>query len=118
MNTYLENMETENFKPEDIPQKIVRVIQIPKLVFVISLTTGTLLLLAYLLTRDSGLIGIGIYYVAFAIIVNTGTLISVTVCAFRYPKHKSLILGHTPILLLNIPIVWVYVMIVANVMKL
>lgn len=108
----------EDFKPDDIPQKIVRIIHIPKLVFIISLTTGTLLLLAYLLTQDSGLIGIGIYYVAFAIIINTGTIISMVACAFHYPKHKSLILAHTPILLLNIPVSWVYIVIVANVMKL
>ncbi|AWH86466.1 hypothetical protein HYN59_15715 [Flavobacterium album] len=107
----------EDFKPEDIPLDILRAIQIPKRVFLTSLIIGTLLLIAFLITKDPGLIGIGICYVAIAFVANTGTLISMIVYALRHRKHLSLILWHTPILLLNIPIAWMYMIIVATVAK-
>ncbi len=107
----------ENYQPQDIPLNILRAIHLPRLVFAVSLAAGSLLLLAFLLTRDPGLIGVGIGYIVIASFVNTGVLAGMVACAFRHRKHLADILWHTPILLLNIPIAYVYTMIVVNVFR-
>ncbi|MGQ2985038.1 hypothetical protein [Flavobacterium sp.] len=98
----------EDIKPYDIPLDVLRTLRIPGIVFLTSLIIGTLLLLAFLFTGETGWVGIGYFYVMFAVAANLLVLISMIIYAFRKRDYRSLILRNAAILLVNIPIALAY----------
>lgn len=108
-------MDTEEYRPYDIPLEVSRKVQVPKWSFLISLVVGSILLVLFLLTKEPGLIVIGIYYLLLAIIANLIVLVRMVHFALRYKTYMSFILRHTAILLLNLPIALAYYLIVMGV---
>ncbi len=98
----------EDYKPYDVPLEVLRTIGIPKKVFLASLLIGTFLLLAFLFTGETGWVGIGYFYVLFAIVANLLVLTGMVIYAYKKHDYKSIILRSSAILLVNIPIALVY----------
>lgn len=107
----------EDSKPYDIPLDVHRTLRIPGIVFFTSLIIGTILLLAFLFTGETGWIGIGYFYVLFAIVANLLVLMSMVIYAFRKTDYRSLILRNAALLLVNIPIALAYFWIVMGYLR-
>lgn len=96
--------ETEN------PEKMQAVLQIPFWTFLISFTGGTVLFLLQLVNiNNDGIVFIGFYYVLAAFAINVVVLIAMLICAIQYKQYSNLILRHTSLILLNIPIAVLYI---------
>ncbi|WP_316815310.1 hypothetical protein [Pedobacter nyackensis] len=79
-----------------------------------SFLIGTALLITYCITRFDQLITLGLFYVALATIFNSIILLTTLIMIIIYPKHYLQLLKTAIIILLNLPIAFLYFLIVTN----
>lgn len=83
-------------------------IKIGKLTAICSFLIGTFLFLTYLITNNSGFLPIGFYYLIIIIPLNlTVLLVVIASVLFRRDKYREY-LKTIGLMLLNIPIAWLY----------
>lgn len=87
-----------------LPDYVSSILYLPKVIFGLSFICGTVLLLLYLITHQTGLVILGFYYVYCATAFNLLILAVMIVLGLYYQKYFLLILQKTSILLINIPI--------------
>lgn len=79
-----------------------------------SFLIGTVLLLIYCTTRYDPLISIGLFYVFLAAISNSIILLTALIMIIIYPRYYPQLLKTALIILLNLPIAFIYFLIVTN----
>lgn len=84
------------------------ILQLPKWIFGISFTIGTLLFLLFCVFKNIEIALCGLIYLITATITNLMVLLIQIAFSFVYKKHQLIILKNTSILLLNIPISFLY----------
>jgi hypothetical protein len=81
----------------------------------ISFSIGTLLLVAHLIfLREEGIVILGFFYVLFAILVNTLSLLNLCYLVITEPENRETNAIRILILLSNIPIALLYFYIVVH----
>ena len=81
----------------------------------ISFLLGTLSLLSFVITQEDDLIGIGVYYLTGAFWWNCFVLAAVIIAAIIYKTEVKQTLKTIAALLLNIPIAFIYFLIVVEI---
>lgn len=76
---------------------------------IISFLIGSLLFLAHIYTKSDYLVGLGIIYIAIAIVVNTYVLVTTLFQTLIDKKNRIHLIMNSVFLLLNIPIVFLYI---------
>lgn len=90
-----------------------KILHTPIVLTIISFTIGTVFLGLHLVdTTSLSIVIIGFYYVLLAIVVNLLFLLALIVLSFIYRKHQKEILMRTAWILINIPIVIIYMFII------
>lgn len=107
-------METENK-----PKYINEILKTPLWTFIISFGLGTFILLLFLVcmvNKDNPdkVIITGIIYVFAATVINLALLLFLIVCAIIHKEYRKQLLERTAVMLLNIPIVILYLFIVTG----
>lgn len=103
-----------------LPIRVRQIMQLPKWIFGICFTIGTLLLAAYMINYSNNdfIMVIGFLYILFAVIINTIVAGTLGICAYLFPEHQNEILTKTAVLLINIPVAILYCYIIFTNFKL
>lgn len=104
-------------------RRIQFILRLPLVTAALSFIIGTVILTLYYIEKDSPktivneevvstaeeIIYIGLAYVILAFLINMLVLVAMLVCALVYRKYKIPILRNTAVLLVNIPVVVLYI---------
>lgn len=88
------------------------VLTLPVKCFTFLLLGGTVFLLLFALTRDIDIAIAACIYIIIAVVVNIIVLLLQVASSFTYKEHQIVILWHTALLLLNIPVAILYAYVV------
>ena len=95
------------------PKYYKELLQIPVWTAAVSFIIGTLLFGLHMVNiRNDGILFIGFFYVLIAIIINLIVLVIMVTLSFIYRNHQTEILKYASILLINIPIVILYLFLI------
>ena len=75
---------------------------------IFSFSIGTLIFLLYLLSRNDGVIILGLYYTFFAIALNATLFTINAICVVFSNKYRKNYILNSGILLINVPIASLY----------
>lgn len=81
----------------------------------ISFSIGTLIFLFYITSKSDGLIILGLYFTLFAALINFLLFAINTICAFYSKTYWKKYLLNSGLLLLNIPVVPLYIYLVLEI---
>jgi len=93
---------------ESLPIQIQWLLSMPVQLFKISFIIGTLLLFLFMGFKEMGIALVGFYYLLLAIAINLLALAVFVVFSFIELKYQKLILLRASIMLINIPIAYLY----------
>ncbi|WP_400077599.1 hypothetical protein [Winogradskyella sp. R77965] len=92
---------------------LYNIINIGKLITIISFVLGTCLLVSFILfPKEDSIVMIGLHYVGYAIVINAILLLFLIITAFVYWDQRITVFKTCGLLLLNIPIAIAYFFIV------
>ena len=86
-----------------------------KITAFLSFIVGTILLLAYLISKSEYLVMIGFVYLNIAILINLFILLIILLRVIFVKNDRMIILISTLLMLINIPIAYIYTLIVTQV---
>lgn len=104
---------TGNYPADNIPDLVSSMLFLPGVIFGLSFTCGTALLLVYIITQDNSLLVPGFLYLYAAAAINLLVLAAMAIFGLYYFRYLLLILQKTSILLINIPIAIGYLYLLA-----
>ena len=89
--------------------KTINYVNLARLTSIVSFGIGTLFFLAFKSSHNFDLASFGLIYIMIAAIVNTVVLFTVIFRAMFDQKNKTKLLTNALLMLLNIPIVFIYI---------
>ncbi|WP_412984206.1 hypothetical protein [Pontimicrobium sp. IMCC45349] len=84
-----------------------------KVTAIVSFIIGTIILILHIYLKDEiGIMIIGLYYTIAAFFINAILFLSLIIAAFIKEKYRKQLAASAGILLVNIPIAFIYILIV------
>jgi amino acid transporter len=88
--------------------KTSQLIKLGRLTAIVSIFLGSIIFLLYFLTSEDIFLLAGLFFVVFAVLSNIGILISLLLRANKDEKGREKLLNTAGLMLLNIPVVYLY----------
>jgi|GEM_PF-6803375 len=103
----MENKNQPNH--QEIPEVVYKILKMPLKIALASFAIGTFLLLLFFVAPEKDpVIGLGICYVILAFIINSAVFLIFVGLSFRHPYYQWEILRRAALMLINIPIAYLY----------
>lgn len=105
----------EHNKYENMPDAVINLLKLPLKIALTSLAIGTFLLLLFFVAPDKDpVISTGIAYVIIALAINSIAFLIFIAFSFRHKAYQWDIIGRAGLMLINIPIAYLYFIIVVK----
>jgi len=102
----------ETIYPQQVQHRLNQLLKLPVWVFSTSFTIGTIILLLHLYGERELSLTLGILFIMFALAVNATLFSALLLCSYLFKEYQTEILQKASILLINIPVVVLYMYIV------
>lgn len=94
---------------QEIPEIVYKILKMPLKIALTSFAIGTFLLLLFFVAPEKDpVIGVGVCYVILAFIINSAAFLTFIGLSFRHSEYRWDIIGRAGLLLINIPIAYLY----------
>jgi len=109
-------MENQNqHNRQEMPEIVYKILKMPLKTALTSFAIGTFLLLLFFVAPEKDpVIGVGICYVILAFAINSAAFMIFIGLSFRHRSYQWDIIGRAGLLLINIPIAYLYFIIVVK----